>query len=107
MILNKECYWNILDYTFKNLHFKEGDHIIPSDVITIETEDETKNIWLKNIIETYESENCPREAILSAIHILVSRDIIKILYVAQKKDYRIIGLTSKGYDEYLMRYNVV
>ena len=107
MILNKDFYWNILDYTFKNLHFKEGDHIIPSDVITIETEDETKNIWLKDIFEKLESENCPREAILSAIHILVARDIIKILYVAQKKDYRIIGLTSKGYDEYLMRYNVV
>ena len=39
MILNKECYWNILDYTFRNLHFKEGEHIIPSDVITIETDE--------------------------------------------------------------------
>ena len=84
MILNKECYWNILDYTFQNLHFKEGA-ISPSDVITIETDDETKNIWLKDVFEKLESDNCPREAILSAIHILVARDIIKILYVAHCK----------------------
>lgn len=107
MILNKDCYWSILDYTFKNLHFKEGERMIPSDVITIETDDETKNIWLKDIIEKYESERCPKEAILSAMHILLTRDLIKVLYVAQKKDYRIIDLTAKGYDEYLKKYNII
>ena len=27
--------------------------------------------------------------------------MIKVLYVAGKKDYRLIDLTSKGYEEYL------
>lgn len=35
------------------------------------------------------------------------RDLIKVLYVAQKKDYRIIDLTSKGYEEYLRHNQVI
>ncbi len=106
MILNKDCYWNILDYTFKNLHFIE-EYTNPSEMINIETSVEEKCVWLNNLLEKYVSDSCPREAILSALHILLTRDMIKIIYVAQKKDYRIIDLTSKGYDEYLRYQNII
>lgn len=39
MILNKECYWNIMDYTFKHLKFIE-DSMNPSDFINIDTDTE-------------------------------------------------------------------
>ncbi|MCR5708100.1 MAG: hypothetical protein K6G82_07485 [Ruminococcus sp.] len=105
MILNKEAYWGIMDYVFKNLHFIE-ECMNPSEMINIDTTEE-KNVWLGDLIKEYESEKCPREAILSALHILLTRDLVKVLYVAQKKDYRLIDLTSKGYEEYLDHMQVL
>ncbi len=106
MILNKDCYWNIMDYTFKHLKFIE-ESMNPSDFINIDTDTEENKVWLGDVIKEYESENCPKEAILSALHILLLRDLIKVLYVAPKKDYRIIDLTSKGYEEYLRHNQVI
>ena len=105
MVINKEAYWNILDYTFKNLKFLE-ECMIPSEIINIDTSEE-KNVWLGNFMKEYESEKCTKEAILRALHILLARDLIKVLYVAQKKDYRLIDLTSKGYEEYLKHMQVL
>ena len=105
MILNKDAYWNIMDYIFRNLKFKE-DCISPSELINIDTS-EDKNVWLGEFIKEHESEKCTREAIFSALHILLSRDLIKVLYVAQKKDFRLIDLTSKGYEEYLKHMQVL
>ncbi|MDO4864544.1 MAG: hypothetical protein Q4A05_10285 [Ruminococcus sp.] len=105
MILNKEVYWNLMDYVFKNLHFLE-ECTIPSEMINIDTSDE-KSVYLGNFIKEYESEKCPREAILSALHILLARDLVKVLYVAPKKDFRLIDLTSKGYEEYLAHFQVL
>jgi len=106
MILNKDCYWNILDYTFKHLHFVE-DPLNPTDQINLDVDNEERCVWLKDIFEKYTTPSCSRETILSAFHILLTRDIIKIIYVAPKKDYRIIDLTSKGYEEYLKKYRVI
>ena len=106
MILNKEAYWNIMDYIFKNLHFIE-ECMNPSELINIDTSSEEKNVWLGDLIKEYESEKCSKEAILSALHILLTRDLVKILYVAQKKDFRLIDLTSKGYEEYLKHMQVL
>ena len=105
MILNKEAYWNIMDYIFKNLKFQE-ECVNPSEIINIDTTEE-KNVWLGDFMKEYESEKCPKEAILSALHILLSRDLIKVLYVAQKKDFRLIDLTSRGYEEYLKHMQVL
>ena len=80
--------------------------MIPSEIINIDTSEE-KNVWLGNFMKEYESEKCTKEAILSALHILLARDLIKVLYVAQKKDYRLIDLTSKGYEEYLKHMQVL
>ena len=79
----------------------------PSDFINIDTDTEENKVWLGDVIKEYESEKCTKEAILSALHILMLRDLIKVLYVAQKKDYRIIDLTSKGYEEYLRHNQVI
>ena len=105
MILNNEAYWGIMDYVFKNLNFIE-ECMNPSEIINIDTTEE-KNVWLGDLIKEYESEKCPKEAILSALHILLTRDLVKVLYVAQKKDYRLIDLTSKGYEEYLDHMQVL
>ena len=105
MILNKDAYWNIMDYIFRNLKFKE-ECMSPSELINIDTSEE-KNVWLGNFIREYESEKCTREAIFSALHILLSRDLVKVLYVAQRKDFRLIDLTSKGYEEYLQHMQVL
>ncbi len=79
----------------------------PSELINIDTSSEEKNVWLGDLIKEYESEKCSKEAILSALHILLTRDLVKILYVAQKKDFRLIDLTSKGYEEYLKHMQVL
>ena len=75
-------------------------------MINIDTTEEN-NVWLGDLIKEYESEKCPKEAILSALHILLTLDLVKVLYVAQKKDYRLIDLTSKGYEEYLDHMQVL
>lgn len=106
MILNKDCYWNILDYIFRNLHFIE-ESMNPSDLINIDTSSDEKNVWLSELIKEYESESCTKEAILSALHVLLTRELVKVLYVAQKKDYRLLDLTGKGYDEYLKHKNII
>ena len=100
MILNKDIYYNIMDYIFKHLKFIE-ECMNPSEMINIDTSSEEANVWLGDLIKEYESEKCTKEAILSALHILIQRDMVKVLYVAGKKDYRLIDLTSKGYEEYL------
>lgn len=105
MILNTETYWKVLEYIFNNLHFIE-EYTNPSEMINVETSVDEKCVWLGSIMKEYESEKCPREAILTIIHMLLMRDLIKVIYAAPKKDYRIIDLTSKGYEE-LLRHNKV
>ncbi len=105
MILNREIYWNIMDYTFKHLKFQE-ECMNPSEMINIDTSEE-KNVWLGDLIKEYESETCTKEAILSALHILLQRELIKTRYVASKKDFLLIDLTSKGYEEYLRMQKII
>lgn len=105
MILNNEVYWKILDYTFEKLGFLEG--CIPSEMINIDTVTDEKCVWLNDVSEKFVNEKCPKEAILSAIHIMLMRDVIKVIYVAQKKDYRIIDMTGKGYDEYVKYKKII
>ena len=52
MILNKEAYWNIMDYIFKNLKFQE-ECMNPSEIINIDTTEE-KNVWLGDFMKEYE-----------------------------------------------------
>ena len=106
MILNKEIYWNIMDYIFLNNHFIENP-TNPQEVIVLEQPEEGKGVWLKDIISKFENEKCPREAILSVYHTPEMRDIIRANYAAAFKDYRILDLTSKGYDEYLKYKGIV
>lgn len=105
MILNKEAYWNILEYTVERLSFIENP-INPSELTAIDTSEE-KGVWLGDIMEKYTSSSCSKEAILSAFHILVARDVIRANYFASRKDHRIIDLTAKGYEEYLKKHNVI
>ena len=105
MILNVDIYWKILDYTFEKISFLED--CIPSEVINIDTTTEDKCVWLNELAEKFKSENCTKESILSCIHIMLMRDIIKVIYSAQRKDYRIIDMTSKGYDEFIKHKGIL
>ena len=106
MILNKDIYWNIMDYIVQNTHFMV-DPINPQDVIALEQPEEGKGVWLKNIFSTFESDKCSKEAILSVYHALVMREIIRANYAPSCKDYRILDLTAKGYEEYLRHKEVI
>lgn len=105
MILNKDAYWNILEYTFNHLTFNVNPRI-PSETTALEASDEY-GVWLGDIIEKYTNDKCPKEAILTAYHILEVRDLIRTNYFASKKDHRIIDLTAKGYEEYLSKHNII
>lgn len=106
MVLSNSVYWKIVEYIIKNLHFLE-ECSNPSELINIDTSDDN-NIWLSSMIKEFiEEEKITKEETLSALHVLLSRDIVKILYVAQKKDFRLIDLTSKGYEEYLHHRRII
>lgn len=105
MILSKEAYWHILEYTVEHLCFIENP-LNPSELTAIDTSEE-KGVWLGDIMKEFTTVSCSKEAILSAFHILVARDIIRANYFASKKDHRIIDLTAKGYEEYLKKHNVI
>ncbi|MBR1823240.1 MAG: hypothetical protein IJ779_03280 [Ruminococcus sp.] len=106
MIINQEIYWNIMDYIFANNHFIENPQN-PKDITALEFSEEGKGVWLKNLLEAFESDKCPREAILTVFHILEIREMIRTNYAAAFKDHRIMDLTAKGYEEYMKHKGII
>lgn len=106
MILNKDVYWGILEYTFNRLTFNANPRN-PSEMTALDINDEEKGVWLSDIFEKFSTVASSKEAVLSAFHVLVTRDIIRTNYFASRKDHRIIDLTAKGYEEYLKKQGVI
>ena len=100
MLISKEIYMNVMDYIFHNTRFIENP-LNPKDITALEFSEEGKGVWLKLMMAALESEKCPKEGVLTAFHILESREMIRTNYVAQYKDHRIMDFTAKGYEEYL------
>ena len=100
MIINKEIYWNVLDYIFFNIRFIENP-VNPKDITALEFSEEGKGVWLNKMIEVLANERCPKEGILTVFHMLEAREMIRTNYSGTYKDHRIMDFTEKGYEEYL------
>lgn len=106
MKVSRESYWNVIDYIFTHSHFIE-DSQNPKDMIALDFSEDGKGVWLKDILDTFTNERCTKEELLTIFHILEVREIIRMNYNATKKDHRIMDLTSKGYEEYLVMKDIL
>ncbi len=106
MKISRSSYWNVIEYIFTNSHFIE-DSQNPKDITALDFAEEGRGVWLNDILNTYTNERCSREELLTVFHILEIREIIRTNYVATRKDHRIMDLTSKGYEEYLIMKDIL
>ncbi|MCQ2459965.1 MAG: hypothetical protein MJ081_06300 [Ruminococcus sp.] len=105
MKVTRKSYWDIVEYILENSHFIENTQN-PKDITALDFSEEGKGVWLKNILEKF-SPVYSREEVLTVFHILEVRELIRMNYVAAEKDHRIMDLTAKGYEEYLIEKEII